>query len=219
MGYNLMRSLRWPVTKAKQTLRKKATQNKTITMKIYTKQGDQGETGLLGGTRVHKDDICLKVIGGLDELNCSLGVVLSHGISPENENALKRIQEDLFVLGAGLAAAYSQSPRGLRLAESDVKTLEVNIDRMDERLPAMDAFILPGGVPVAASLHLSRAICRRAERSLVSFIRSLDNDACFAIEITYVNRLSDLLFVMARFENMRLSGMETKWLPQQSREE
>ncbi len=182
-------------------------------MKIYTKQGDQGETGLLGGLRVAKDDLCIEVVGALDEVNCALGVVLSGGISPDNERALTRIQEDLFVIGSAVAAALTESARGLSLAPDRIDDLEQAIDSMDASLPAMDAFILPGGLPVSATLHQARGVCRRAERQFVSFLRAVPSSVSLANELVYLNRLGDLLFVMARFENHRLGGSDTKWLP------
>ncbi|MEQ1905978.1 MAG: cob(I)yrinic acid a,c-diamide adenosyltransferase [Pirellulaceae bacterium] len=182
-------------------------------MKIYTKGGDRGETGLLGGVRVPKFDNAVSVCGDLDEANCAIGMVLSSSLQPRNQQQLLRIQQDLFEIGSVVACIRSNSTRQVKLPQTRISELEQHIDELDGQLPAMDAFILPGGVRVAASLHLARSIVRRAERNFVSLTQQLESREALATELMYLNRLSDLLFVMARFENLRLGGAETKWLP------
>ncbi len=183
-------------------------------MKIYTKGGDRGETGLLGGVRVPKDDLSVSACGDLDEANCAIGMVLSASLQPRNQEQLSRIQQDLFEIGSVVAGVRSGSSRQVKIAATRVSDLERHIDDLDAQLPAMDAFIMPGGVRVSALLHLARSIVRRAERQLVSLIHRLESRGALASELVYLNRLSDLLFVMARFENLRLGGAEAKWLPE-----
>lgn len=185
-------------------------------MKIYTKTGDQGETGLLGGKRVAKDDGTIEAVGALDETNCLLGVVLAGEVSPDGAARILWIQQDLFVIGAAVAAAQSTSKGRLSVSEARIGDLEKSIDELEAQLPPLDAFILPGGLPVSAALHHARAVCRRAERSLVALRRTTEDADWLALELIYLNRLSDLLFVMARFENHRLGGMDQRWLPEAS---
>jgi cob(I)alamin adenosyltransferase len=168
--------------------------------KIYTRTGDAGETSLLGGRRVRKDSLRVDAIGCVDELNAELGVVRMElersGIAPDRLDVLLAdIQHRLFDLGADLA-----DPEGIagRLADRDVAALESVIDAHDARLAQLRTFILPGGCPAAAHLHLARCICRRAERRLVELSAS---ERVGGVVLRYLNRLSDLLFVLARSVN------------------
>ena len=171
--------------------------------KIYTRTGDSGETSLLGGERVRKSDLRVETIGGVDETNAALGVVrvelVRSGVAPEGVDAmLARVQHALFNLGAELASRLVDQPQSAGLRDADVKKLEAEIDRCEAGLEPLRAFILPGGAAAAAQLHMARCICRRAERRLVELA---------ALEpvrgelLRYVNRLSDLLFVLARVVN------------------
>jgi cob(I)alamin adenosyltransferase len=182
-------------------------------MKIYTKTGDRGETGLLGGVRVPKDHLAVTVCGDLDEANSVIGVVLAEGVSQANREELIRVQQDLFGLGSVVAAEVGQSRRRVPLERKRISDLEQGIDRMEESLPPMDAFILPGGGRVSALAHWARTVVRRAERNIVTLVRELKAENALENELVYLNRLSDFLFVLARFENFRLSGREQKWLP------
>jgi cob(I)alamin adenosyltransferase len=180
-------------------------------MKIYTRTGDKGETSLFGGTRVRKSDARVAAYGEVDELNACVGVV---GAQPDLDGdvveMLERIQKDLFAIGAQLAdPAERVADRVSKSAvgEGDIERLEKWIDRLEVELPPLRRFILPGGRGAGALLHLSRTVCRRAERA----IASLDAGAVEAHLLTYVNRLSDLLFVMARAVNHRTGQAETEW--------
>jgi cob(I)alamin adenosyltransferase len=179
-------------------------------MRIYTKTGDAGETGLFDGTRVSKADPRVQAYGDVDELSAWLGVIRAHGVGAELDEVLTRIQRDLFALGAMLAdPAHRIAPRvdKARLTADDVTRLERAIDAFEAELPPLRRFILAGGSPAGAALHLSRTVCRRAERAIVAL--GLASEEAFAI--TYINRLSDLLFVMARLVNHRAGLPETEW--------
>lgn len=208
-------------------------------MKIYTKTGDQGQTGLMGGKRVSKNSLRIKAIGQVDELNATLGLVRAH-IAPLNaapvnlqspktakefnqvSKILRQIQHDLFNLGADLATPldfpspsatssvtnHTTHPQIPRIQLSQIKQLENWIDELDSKLSPLKNFILPGGCIPAAHLHLARTICRRAERTIVS----LQNKEKINMQIVpYLNRLSDLLFMLARFINQLQEIAEEKW--------
>jgi cob(I)alamin adenosyltransferase len=178
-------------------------------IKIYTKTGDAGETGLPGGARVPKDAAVTEVCGGVDELNTVLGLSRAAGLPNDVDRLLDRIQSQLFDLGAEVARLGAASDSACRIGDADVRTLEKAIDRFDVELPPLRNFILPGGTPAAAHLHFARAVCRRAERSLVGMLREvpgLSRDL-----LIYLNRLSDLLFVLARLVNVRAGQAETIW--------
>jgi cob(I)alamin adenosyltransferase len=184
-------------------------------MKIYTKTGDGGDTGLLGGTRVPKDHRRVAAIGEVDELNALLGVVQSHARSTAGASELVallgRIQRDLFALGAQLAdptARVASRKAKALVGPREVKRLERAIDAREQGLPPLTRFILPGGAPLGAFLHLSRTVCRRAERALVTLDRANPLDPRL---LTYVNRLSDLLFVLARHANVAADVPEDRW--------
>ena len=179
-------------------------------MKIYTKTGDTGETGLFDGTRVSKADARVEAYGAVDELNAWLGIIRAHQPGVDLDGLLQDIQRDLFALGAVLAdPTHRIAPRVNKASvdADDVTRLEQTIDRLEGTLPKLRRFILPGGSPAGARLHLARTICRRAERRIVA----LGKDAVDPIVITYVNRLSDLLFVMARAANHQAGAPETEW--------
>lgn len=181
-------------------------------MKIYTKQGDSGDTGLFGGSRVSKDDVRVEAYGQVDELNAALGLVLAEQPEGFERALLETIQRDLFTIGAELASPdpskVDKALAGPRVGEPQVAALEDAIDAHESRLPALKNFILPGGAPKAAALHLARAVCRRAERAVVT----LDRHAGVSPAILkYLNRLSDLLFVLARAANAQAGRGDVKW--------
>ena len=180
-------------------------------MKIYTKTGDSGQTSLLAGGRVSKDSIRVTAYGDTDELNAVLGLVLTTEPQELEQQLLQVVQQDLFAIGARLA-----SPVTPESAASDRTALPVErigeferaIDRFEAELPPLQSFILPGGTPKAAALHLARTVCRRAERSVVT----LHGTAEVPAEIlTYLNRLSDLLFMLARLANHRAGVADASW--------
>jgi cob(I)alamin adenosyltransferase len=180
-------------------------------VKIYTRTGDAGETSLFGGTRVLKSDPRVAAYGDVDELNACLGWTLAagDGAGAEIADALLHIQRDLFALGARLADPADRiSARVAKtvVSDADVERLEQLIDRLEADLPPLAHFILAGGVETAARLHLARAVCRRAERGMVALVPPID-----PVLVRYVNRLSDLLFVMARAVNHRAGMPETAW--------
>jgi cob(I)alamin adenosyltransferase len=179
-------------------------------MKIYTKTGDKGETALFGGERVPKDAQRIEAYGSVDELNCVLGVIRSLKPHAAVDKILGKIQHQLFELGADLATPIAhQSPLIPRIKRTHVAPLEKTIDALETKLQPLKTFILPGGSVVAAHLHLARTVCRRAERSVVRLSRNEDiGDSV----IIYLNRLSDLLFVMARYANHLDNNEEVKWV-------
>jgi cob(I)alamin adenosyltransferase len=178
-------------------------------VKLYTRTGDTGETSLFGKARISKADARVDAYGEVDELGAWLGFVRTHEIDPDLDDALLRIQRDLFALGAQLADPSEKLSERLTkafLADADVKRLEDLIDRLDAEVPPLSHFILSGGGPAGAALHVARTICRRAERRIVALAPPVD-----ALLVRYVNRLSDLLFAMARATNHRSSRPETAW--------
>lgn len=180
-------------------------------MKIYTKTGDGGETGLFGGGRVPKDHLRIESYGTVDELNAVLGLVRATNSVQAVEEILAALQDQLFVLGSDLATPRRAKGVNVpRLQVRDIVLLESHIDAMEEKLPPLTSFILPGGTPAAASLHVARTICRRAERHVVALARTEDVGSAV---IPYLNRLSDLLFVLARFANHGAGAAEVKWIP------
>lgn len=180
-------------------------------MKIYTRTGDKGDTSLFGGQRVSKDALRIEAYGTVDELNSVLGMVRADNAQPEIDRLVARIQDVLFVLGADLATPRSADKKDLRrIAAADSEDLEREIDTLDDHLRPLRTFILPGGSPVAARLHFARTVCRRAERNVVRLSRTED----IGDDVTvYLNRLSDLLFVLARFANHIANVPETPWKP------
>ena len=181
-------------------------------MKIYTKTGDDGTTGLFGGNRVRKDDIRVEAYGTVDELNAALGLAQSLGAEAGEGALIAELQDDLFLLGSELACLPEKRERlKLRLLDpSDVVRLENHIDALEPGLPPLKNFILPGGHPVAAALHQARTVCRRAERRLLH----LANVQPVAPHLLmYLNRLSDLLFVMARHAQSERNLEDVLWRP------
>ncbi len=179
-------------------------------MRIYTKTGDLGETSLLGGARVPKDHLRVAAYGDVDETNASLGAVRALA-EPRLGKLLFAIQKELFAIGAQLAdPTHRVAAKKAKAALSalDVRRLEKAIDDRDAAMPPLRSFVLPGGTPAAALLHQARTVCRRAERSVVTLAREADVDPRI---IVYLNRLSDLLFVLARFENHRAGLAEERW--------
>jgi len=177
-------------------------------MKIYTRTGDAGETGLFGGQRVAKDALRVHAYGSVDECNAALGVARATGLESELDALVAEVQNQLFVVGADLATP-GENPNIPRVGESDVTFLEGWIDRLEGELAPLRQFILPGGAPAAAYLHLARTICRRAERWVVSLAQAEPvNDQVMA----YLNRLSDLLFVLARAVNARAGAADVPWV-------
>lgn len=168
-------------------------------MKIYTKKGDQGETGLFGGDRVPKDHLRIRAYGTLDELNAALGLAGAVGApSAETSAWLRRVQGELFQLGAELATPRGKTVSVALVDALEVARLEAEIDGMERSLKPLTQFILPGGTPLAALLHCARTVCRRAERELVVLHRA---EPLRPVALEYVNRLSDALFVASRFAN------------------
>jgi cob(I)alamin adenosyltransferase len=190
--------------------------------RIYTRSGDSGDTGLFGGRRVAKDDLRVEAYGAVDELNASLGVARSLISSTDTEidALLGKIQQDLLDVGSDLATPSDGAESAgkitiVRVKGSLATALETAIDRFEAELPALRQFLLPGGHPAAAALHLSRTICRRAERRCVTLARSTDSvEAANPEVIRYLNRLSDLLFVLARTANQRNSVQDVKRNPE-----
>lgn len=179
-------------------------------MKIYTKTGDEGETGLLGGVRVSKSHVCIEVCGELDELNSMIGLVRSGEISADLGEILLQIQNDLFDLGGRVAGSLGETKKLPGFAQGRVDFIERNIDSLQEKIPELKQFILPDGGAEGCRLHLARAICRRAERSLVG-LRKLETRCDLNLELVYLNRLSDFLFVAARYANHLAQRTETPW--------
>jgi cob(I)alamin adenosyltransferase len=179
-------------------------------MKIYTKKGDSGETGLFGGERVPKDHLRIRTYGTLDELNSVLGLALAEeGLSAALRKGLSRVQGELFQLGAELATPRGKSvPSGL-IQEHEILSLEQEIDSMERQLPPLQSFILPGGSRVAAQLHVGRTVVRRAERELVVLNRA---EPLREPVLRYVNRLSDYLFVAARYANHEAGVADVPWV-------
>lgn len=179
-------------------------------MKIYTRTGDAGETALFDGRRVPKCDLRVDAYGEVDELNAVLGVALSEPLDADLADLLRSIQRDLFALGGRLADPSRKiAPRveKVLLSTADVARLETAIDRFESELPPLRRFILPGGTRAGAMLHVARTVCRRAERRIVL----IGSDALEPELLAYVNRLSDLLFVLARVVNQRAGLPEAEW--------
>jgi cob(I)alamin adenosyltransferase len=179
-------------------------------MKIYTRTGDSGTTGLFGGGRVDKDDAAVEAYGSVDELNACLGVARAQLGPGETEHLLGAIQSDLLTLGAELGCAPGKQDRlGLTLlGAADTQRLEGHIDAFEARLEPLKTFVLPAGSPASASLHVARTVCRRAERRVITARRSVT----IRDEIVhYLNRLGDLLFVLAREANRHAGCGDTPW--------
>jgi cob(I)alamin adenosyltransferase len=183
-----------------------------MTPKIYTKTGDTGDTGLFGGGRVPKDDPRVSAYGDVDELNAVIGMARSVEMMPRIDEVLAPVQRDLFALGALLATPdlvkMKEQLSKARISDARIKQLEQAIDDGEGELEPLTAFILPGGTPKAAALHVARTVCRRAERAVIALQRGSEVPQ---IVIVYLNRLSDLLFVLARVANRRAGAGEVTW--------
>ena len=181
-------------------------------MKIYTKTGDAGQTGLFGGGRVSKDDPRVEAYGDVDELNAFLGVARSVEMMPRIDEVLVPIQRDLFSIGALLATPDLQKMHDhlakAQIDDSRIASLEQEIDACDRELEPLRAFIVPGGTPKAAALHVARTVCRRAERRVIHLQKEVEIPQ---IVVVYLNRLSDLLFTLARIANTRAGAGEVTW--------
>ena len=177
-------------------------------MKIYTKQGDDGKTGLFHGPRVSKDDARIEAYGTVDELSSVVG--LARALSPPEaiNEVLERVQHQLFSLGAELATPNPTAHGTALLRGEDTSWIESTIDGFDSQLPALTTFILPGGSPLSSQLHHARVVCRRAERRVVTLSRAteLSDEA-----VSYLNRVGDLLFVLARFANVQAGLPDVEW--------
>jgi cob(I)alamin adenosyltransferase len=177
--------------------------------RIYTKTGDKGDTSLFGGQRVPKDALRIEAYGTVDELNSVLGLVVAGSADPELNQVLVMIQKKLFDVGADLATPRNPERKKIRRIETrDTHQLERVIDVVEKKLRPLRAFILPGGSSTASTLHFARTVCRRAERSVVRLSRNEDIGEEI---ITFLNRLSDLLFVLARYANLLADVSEVKW--------
>ncbi len=180
-------------------------------MKLYTKTGDDGTTGLFGGGRVNKASHRVEAYGTVDETNAAIGIARATKLEPMTDAVLAQVQVDLFTLGAELACVPGkESKLSMKLLDaSDAERLEKAIDAAEEGLPPLKSFVLPGGSAQAAALHLARTICRRAER----YVLSLDDTPARSGTVIYLNRLSDLLFVLARRANATLGVDDVPWTP------
>ena len=182
-------------------------------MKIYTRTGDQGQTSLIGGTRVFKSDDRIHTYGTVDELNSCVGLVRDQPVNAHRRDLLKEIQDRLFTIGASLASDPNQITKKIPdLLDSDITLLENEMDRMDEHLPEMRFFVLPGGHQSVSFCHLARCVCRRAERLAIGLGRQEFVDERV---IRYLNRLSDYLFVLSRMMSQELGTEEIPWKPRQ----
>ncbi len=181
-------------------------------MKIYTRTGDNGTTGLIGGTRVKKYDLRLDAYGTVDELNSFLGLVRSLQTDSHADELLAKIQNKLFVIGANLATeeAITLIRKQMPVFDSDILLLENEMDEMNEQLPELRNFILPGGCQATSFCHVARTVCRRAERLIVELAEKVEVDPNL---IVYMNRLSDYLFVLSRKVSMDQKAAEILWSP------
>ena len=181
-------------------------------MKLYTKTGDAGETGLFGGARVSKASARVASYGAVDELNAALGVARAHGVPEGIDATLARVQVDLFTLGAELATVPGKE-RNIGIAlldDADVARLEAAIDASEAALEPLKTFVLPGGTVAAANLHVARTVCRRAEREVVALTAA---EPVRELVTVYLNRLSDLLFSLARQANKLADVADVPWTP------
>jgi len=177
-------------------------------MKIYTRTGDQGTTGLIGGSKVSKCEVRIGAYGTVDELNAVLGIARAGVVTQQIDQILAQLQNQLFDLGAELANPQTDDQGTELLQGEHVTALEKQIDSFEENLPNLSAFILPGGCSTAATLHLARCVCRRAERDIVA----LSQEASVRdIVLKYINRVSDLLFVLARAANASAGVSDVPW--------
>ncbi len=178
-------------------------------MKIYTKTGDEGKTSLFGGERVDKNNIRIKAYGTVDELNSVIGLALSEKVDKRTNEILSNVQQTLFIIGGELATPENVKSSAIKsISTDDISLIEKGIDEFELELSPLKNFILPGGSKTAATLHFARTVCRRAEREIVEIDQKEKVNQKIII---YINRLSDLLFVIARFENHVSSTPEIEW--------
>ena len=184
-----------------------------MAFKIYTKTGDKGSTSLIGGTKVPKSHHRIDAYGTIDELNSHIGLIGDLITDTHSRSELREIQDRLFTIGSSLACDPNKES-GLKIPDlhaTDINYLEQAIDRMESVLPEMKSFILPGGHPTVSQLHIARCVCRRAERLAVQLME--DGQDVPALVISYLNRLSDYLFVLARYTGQLLGATEIPWKP------
>lgn len=182
-----------------------------MAFKVYTKTGDKGQTSLIGGTRVPKHHIRIETYGTVDELNSHIGLIRDQEINPVARQVLVEIQDRLFTIGSSLASDPEKSKMKIPdLKEEDIVFLEKEIDKMDETLPEMRSFVLPGGHTTVSFCHIARCVCRRAERLTIQLSESSFVDE---LVIKYLNRLSDYLFVLSRKLSQDLNAQEIPWKP------
>jgi cob(I)alamin adenosyltransferase len=180
--------------------------------RIYTRGGDKGQTSLGDGSRVSKLDPRIRAFGVVDELNAAIGVVLAGDCPDEQRDVLTRVQNELFDVGADLSVPVAK--KGLRMVPEQVDALEADCDRFNAELPELRSFVLPGGTDAAARLHVARTLCRRAEREALAAAQEVELDP---LALVYLNRLSDLLFILARSANASAGREEPLWRPGGSR--
>jgi cob(I)alamin adenosyltransferase len=181
-----------------------------MAFKIYTKTGDKGMTSLIGGTKVSKSHLRIEAYGTVDELNSYIGLCRDLLKDDNSRDILREIQDRLFTIGSSLACDPEKEPKMKipDLKEEDVLLLEKEMDKMNESIPVMKSFILPGGHVTVSQLHIARCVCRRAERTCVRMEEEAD-----ALVLKYINRLSDYLFVLARYSGWQLKAEEVPWKP------
>ena len=182
-------------------------------MKIYTKTGDSGETGLLGGLRVSKNHAAIAACGDVDETNCQIGLALSLSTNSDINHILAKVQRQLFVVGGQVASCLAKDASKVNILSEDIEGLEKAIDKFQHGLPELAAFIMPGGCQCAAILHVARSVARRAERSVVELIGAGRCGSELSLVLIYLNRLSDFLFVAARRINLDQGVEDERWLP------
>lgn len=182
-----------------------------MSLKIYTKTGDKGTTSLIGGTKVSKAHLRIEAYGTVDELNSYIGLCRDLLTDEKGRNILLETQDRLFTVGSALACDPEKEPKMKipDLREEDITVLEKEIDRMNEAMPAMKSFILPGGHPTLSQLHIARCVCRRAERCCVRL--EAESEEVDAIILKYLNRLSDYLFVLSRYTGHQMNIAEIPW--------
>ena len=183
-------------------------------MKIYTKTGDQGQTSLIGGTRISKANLRIESYGTVDELNSFIGLLSDQNVNKNRQEILKEIQDRLFTIGSSLAADPDLSHKILPdILETDIELLEKQMDEMDTHLPELRFFVLPGGHQAVSFAHVARTVCRRAERICIRLQEEQEVDP---LVIIYLNRLSDYLFVLSRKIAHELGVEEVKWIPRKT---
>lgn len=184
-------------------------------MKVYTKTGDDGTTGIVGNVRLRKDDPRIEAIGSVDEANAAIGVCRALGVDADLDEILSSAQSTLFDIGAAFATPADRTERPTLVEEVDVQKLERSIDSLSESLPPLRNFILPGGSEAAARLHWARVCCRRAERAAITLA---SQDEVPTVPLVYLNRLSDWLFVAARTANARADVEDVPWIGRKRKE-